>query len=71
MIVSYPNPVRANATSRVMFQGAPHCAINWSLVGEGTLSNVDDYTDSDGRAWAMFTPGTADQTVVITVTYGA
>lgn len=70
-ITAYPTAVAANATSLVVYQGAPKKSVLWTLVGSGTLTPLSVSTDDAGMAAARYTPGTVGDVVTIQVTAGA
>jgi hypothetical protein len=70
-IQAYPQQVRADATSLLVFIGPPDSAVSWSLTGNGTLTSISTFTDGQGRAYARYTPGSPGDTPTVTVDYGA
>lgn len=70
MITAYPSKVAADATSLVIFSGAPNVTVAWALIGTGTLVPANLYTDVSGAAYAVYTPGIVGETVTIQVTHG-
>lgn len=71
MISATPDRVRVDASALVIYRGAPHSTVQWSLSGSGTLTPIHTYTDANGQASARYTPGTAGDTVTISVVAGA
>lgn len=69
-LTAFPVKVRDDATSLLVYKGAPHVSIAWSLTGAGTLEAFSTVTDETGVAAAKYTPGTAGQTVTVGVTVG-
>lgn len=69
-VSAYPSEVRADATSMLIFRGAPNVSVEWSLTGGGTLVPGSAYTDASGQAYAIYTPGTVGEVVTIEVTHG-
>jgi hypothetical protein len=69
-LAAYPDKVRADASTLVMYQGAANRAIQWSLTGSGTLLPLTDYTDVAGRAAAIYTPGSEGDVITVGVTVG-
>ncbi len=64
-------PVRAGSSAIVLYSGTPDRRVAWSLTGPGTLTPISNYTDSTGRAAAIFTPVSAGDSVTIQVSAGA
>ena len=73
MLTVYPPSVYADSTGAlVVLSALPNRAVNWSIAsGDGTLTPITTYTDAQGRAAAMYVPGTVNTTVVIEADYGA
>jgi hypothetical protein len=73
MLTVYPSRVYADSTGcMVVLSGLPNRAVTWSIAsGDGALTSITDYTDGQGRAAAMYVPGTVNTTPVIKVQYGA
>jgi hypothetical protein len=73
MLTVYPSRVYADSTgAMVVLSGLPNRAVTWSIAsGDGTLTPITNYTDAQGRAAAMYVPGTVNTTPVIEVRYGA
>ena len=71
LLTAYPDRVRADATSMIVYQGEPLRAIEWELTGSGSLEPIGYYTDESGRAAAIYTPGEPGDVVTIGVTAGA
>lgn len=70
-VAAYPSIVHADATSLIVYQGAPNRAISWTLTGSGTLEPLSHYTDAAGRAGARYTPGDAGDIVTVEAAAGA
>ena len=68
---AYPKEVRADATTLIMLVGPADRAVTWGLTGTGSISPLTERTDSQGRAYAKYTPGDPDTTVTVTADYGA
>lgn len=71
MITATPSRVRVDAAAVVIYRGAPHSTVEWSLAGSGTLTPINTYTDASGHAAARYEPSTVGAVVTITVTAGA
>lgn len=69
-LAAFPKEVRDDATSLLVYKGAPHVSIAWSLTGSGTLTALSQFTSEAGVAGAVYTPGTAGQTVTVGVIVG-
>jgi hypothetical protein len=69
----YPANVYADSTGAlVVLQGPPNRAVTWALTaGSGTLTPLTNYTDAQGRAAAVYTPGTVGDHITVQATYGA
>lgn len=70
-IAAYPQQVRADATSLLVFIGPANSTVSWTLTGSGTLTAISTFTDGQGRAYAKYTPGSPGDTPTVSVTYGA
>lgn len=68
-ITAYPSQVGTDATSFLVYTGAPNVGVDWNLTGDGSLSVITDYTNAIGQAFAKYTPGTVG-TKTIDVTVG-
>lgn len=68
---SIPQYVAINATSIVVFDGPPNVAVEWTLAGDGTLSEKSTHTGANGKASARYTPGETLGPVDVFVSYGA
>ncbi|MNT32122.1 hypothetical protein D3C72_1679850 [compost metagenome] len=65
------NPLRADATAIVVFEGPPNVAVAWSLTsGTGVITPLASRTDAQGRAWAKFDPIGIAGTATIEVEHG-
>lgn len=69
VITAYPSQVGTDATSFLVYTGAPNVGVDWNLTGDGSLSVITDYTNEIGQAFAKYTPGTVG-TKTIDVTVG-
>lgn len=69
-LVAYPPNPSADGTALVVFAGPPNVAVEWSLVGSGSLAPQGASTDARGVAGAVYTPTTAGDVVTISVTHG-
>jgi hypothetical protein len=69
-ISAYPANVAVDATSLLIFSGPPNVTVQWTLTGSGLLEQKEAYTDANGNAHAIYTPGTVGDTVTIEVTHG-
>jgi hypothetical protein len=69
-ISAYPPNVAVDATSLLVFSGPPNVAVEWTLTGSGLLTPGAAYTDANGNAHALYTPGTVGDVVTIEVTHG-
>lgn len=69
MLSVYPPVIRADASAFAVFVGPPNRSLAWSLIGQGTLTQVDLTTNSLGTAKAVFTPTQDNQVVEIVVSY--
>lgn len=69
-LAAYPAEVAADATAVVIFTGTPNRTVSWALTGSGGLVAGSTTTDGSGSAYALYTPGTVDDVVTVTVTYG-
>jgi hypothetical protein len=73
-IEARPAPVASDSSSLVVLAGLPDRAVYWALGNSaGTLVALNNRTDSQGRAAAVFTPDAADEglVAVITASYGS
>lgn len=66
----HPARVAADASSLVVYNGAPYKSIAWSLTGGGTLTVLSTMTNESGAASAVYHPGTIGDTVSVGVTVG-
>jgi hypothetical protein len=73
MLTVYPSMVYADSTGAiVVLSGIPNRAVTWSIAsGDGALTPITNFTDAQGRAAAMYVPGTSGTTVVIEAQHGA
>lgn len=73
MITIYPVNVHADSTGAlVVLTAPPNRAVTWVRAsGDGTLTPLTNYTDAQGRAAAMYVPGTAGTAPVIEAHHGA
>jgi hypothetical protein len=69
-ITAYPSNPQVDATAMLVFSGPPNVAVSWALVGSGSLAPETEATDGRGIAAAIYTPGTAGDTVMVSVTHG-
>ena len=69
-ITAYPKSPRVDGTALLVYSGPPNVAVEWDLIGTGTLTPQDVCTDARGVAGAVFTPYAAGDTVTIAVTHG-
>lgn len=70
MISATPRRVRADATALIVLVGPPNRAVTWSLDGSGSLGVFSEYTDAQGRCYAIYSPGDAGDAPTISATYG-
>lgn len=70
-LTAAPAGVRADATSLILFVGPPHRAVTFTATPSGTVLGAQAVTDAQGRAYAVYQPGTPGDTVTIEAAYGA
>jgi hypothetical protein len=73
-IEARPGLVPVDGSSLISLSGLPNRVVYWALSNStGTLVPINQRTDSQGRAAAVFTPGGADEGLnsLITVSYGS
>jgi len=73
MLIVTPHSVYADSTGALItLSGVPNRAVTWSITsGDGTLTPITNFTDTQGTAAALYKPGTAGTSAVIEVQYGA
>ncbi|WP_196251648.1 hypothetical protein [Cupriavidus necator] len=65
------NPLRADATAIVVFDGPPNVAVLWSVAsGPGVVTPLGGRTDAQGRAWAKYDPAGLSGAAVIEAEHG-
>ncbi len=72
MLIVTPSRVYADSTGAlVTLSGLPNRTVTWSIAsGDGTITPITSYTNAQGTAAALYTPGTAGITAVIEAQYG-
>lgn len=65
------NPLRADATAIVVFEGPPNVAVTWLVAsGPGVVTPLSGRTDAQGRAWAKYDPAGIPGPATIEVEHG-
>lgn len=71
LLTATPLRVPVSGTSFLVFIGESNKSVDWAITaGDGSLNVIDAQTDDQGRAIAVYTPGTVDTLVTVEVTYG-
>lgn len=68
-LIAVPSTIYLGTTALLIFAGPANTSIEWSVVGDGVLSNVMTSTDSVGAATAVLTANTAGS-IGVSVDYG-
>ena len=69
MLIASSSVIPSDGSTPVVFLGRPNARLTWALVGNGTLTQVDDFADSRGVGKALFTPSEGGQIVTVEVSY--
>lgn len=72
-LIANPAVVSVDASCIITVSATPNKAVYWGVSGStGTLAALSTYTDDQGRAVAIFTPGLGEEGSIatITATYG-
>ncbi|EYS89523.1 hypothetical protein CF68_33005 [Cupriavidus sp. SK-4] len=65
------NPLRADATAILVFEGPALVAVTWTIAsGAGVVTPFAPQTDASGRAWARYDPAGIAGEAVIEVQHG-
>lgn len=70
MLSASPTRVRADATALIQFLGEPNLAVTFSATPSGSILGAQTTTDSRGRAFCVYEPGTPGDLVTIQAEYG-
>lgn len=71
ILSAIPSNVAEDATSLLVYVGEPFVTVDWEIAsGDGSLTVLNEHTDVQGRAAALYTPGTLGSSVVVQVTAG-